>query len=246
MLGGRVTAAARQCWATPWASSCAFTWSAQAKGWEEVKRSRVLILQSTGNSGLSGEGLSDAENDLREILQKTKNTKISRVARKKPSIYRFHEHTRSLKRRNFKERVISSIGNILHTMQKSVNSSYLWEVGIFWRWWRERDSSLFSVDSSIQSSYKRHVPPSCWLGGWAVTYESEAAGASPSQGTCLGGGSVPSGGHAGSSQLMNFLSHQCFSLSIPITSSLSKNHWKKIYKKTCYFHDHNERNKNDY
>lgn len=54
-LCGKFVSIALQCWANPWASSCAFRCSAQVKGWEEVNKSRVLILQSAGNSCL-GEG----------------------------------------------------------------------------------------------------------------------------------------------------------------------------------------------
>lgn len=68
-LWGKVTSVALQCWTRPWASSCAFKWSAQEKGWEEVKRSRVLILQSAGNSAPSEEVVSDSENGTCWLLE---------------------------------------------------------------------------------------------------------------------------------------------------------------------------------
>lgn len=68
-LWGKVTSAALQCWTRPRASSWAFKWSAQEKGWWEVTRSRVLILQSAGNSAPSEAVPSDSERDICWLLE---------------------------------------------------------------------------------------------------------------------------------------------------------------------------------
>lgn len=104
-LWGKVISVALQCWMTPWASSCAFKWSAQVKGWEEVKRSRVLILQSTGNSVLSEDGISDSDNDTCEVFRKQR---IQKLVAYQEKTFNQRKHWLSLEYQNLRKCIINN------------------------------------------------------------------------------------------------------------------------------------------